>query len=172
MGLGSNLGDREANLRHALELLGKSMALERISSIYDTEPWGYQDQPRFLNCACAARTSLPPGALLTAVKDVERTVGREPTTNDSVKWGPRLLDVDILFYGRRVVKKPGLEIPHPRLTERAFVLVPLKEIASDYLHPVLRLSVAELLVKLTGGQSGVGGLPEGVVQWGAPIPVS
>ena len=165
LGLGSNLGDREANLRHALELLGQSLSLERTSSLYDTDPWGYQDQPRFLNCVCEASTSLKPQALLALVKGVERAVGREP----SFAAGPRLMDVDILFYGEQVVREPGLDIPHPRMEKRAFVLVPLAEIAPALLHPVLELKVVELLRKLMGDGRAPGALPEGVSFWATPI---
>ena len=168
LGLGSNLGDRESNLRHALELLGGYIALEKTSSVYDTEPWGYRDQPRFLNCVCEGRTSLQPQALLEAVKKVETEVGRVPTFPS----GPRLVDVDILFYGQRLVNEPGLEIPHPRLSDRAFVLVPLVEIASEHLHPGLGLTVGELLRRLTGCQSINGDLPEGIKFWAGTAPVS
>ena len=167
LGLGSNLGGREANLRQALGLLGKSIALESTSSIYDTPPWGYEEQPRFLNCVCGGWTSFHPQALLAVVKGVERTLGREPTFAN----GPRLVDVDILLYGQRVFRDSGLEIPHPRLAERAFVLVPLGEIAGDYPHPVLKLTVAELLERVVGSRS-VGGQPEGIRLWAPPIRVS
>ena len=166
LGLGSNLGDREAHLRHALELLGKSIALDKTSSVYDTEPWGYRAQPRFLNCVCEGRTDLEPQALLSIVKNVEEAVGREPTFPN----GPRLIDVDILFYGKRVVREPGLDIPHPRMAERAFVLAPLGEIAEDYFHPVLKVTVTELLRSLSP-QGDAAGLPEGIKLWAAPIPV-
>ena len=167
LGLGSNLGDREANLAYALRLLAKSVDVERISSLYQTAPWGYEAQPNFLNCACGGWTSLRPQALLTAVKDVERGMGRGPTFLN----GPRLIDVDILFYGQEIVSEPGLEIPHPRLAERAFVVVPLAEVAAEHLHPVLRVTVAELLQRLAGSSpTNAGGLPEGVELWGGPIP--
>ena len=168
LGLGSNLGDREGNLRHALELLGRSIALECISSIYDSEPWGYSEQPRFLNCACEGRTSLGPRALLAAVKDVERSVGREPSFSN----GPRLADVDILFYGQHVISEPGLEVPHPRLAERAFVLLPLQEIAPGFLHPVMNLTVAELVQTAANNSGGVSSFSsQGVRLWASPIPV-
>ena len=164
LGLGSNLGDRAANLANALELIGQSVALDTSSALYDTDPWGYVEQPSFLNCACGGWTTLNPRALLRAVKEVERALGREPTFPN----GPRVLDVDILFYGQRVIREPGLEIPHPRLAERAFVLVPLAEIAPQVLHPVLNLTVGELLRTVAGDRSS-GGLPEGVRHWGVPL---
>ena len=165
LGLGSNLGDREANLRRALELLGDTISMEKASSLYDTEPWGYQPQPRFLNCVCEGRTSVGPQALLAAIKEVERAIGREP----SFANGPRTMDVDILFYSRQVIKEPGLQIPHARLQERAFVLVPLAEIAPALLHPVLNLTVAELLRKLIDDGGNSLELPEGVRLWAPPI---
>lgn len=141
LGLGSNLGDRDANLVRVLALLEPYIHLEETSSVYDTDPLGYSDQPNFLNCVCSGRTTLEPGALLESVKAVEQAMGREP----SFANGPRLIDVDILFYGRRVVAGHGLQIPHPRLAERAFMLVPLAEIAARHVHPELNITVAELL---------------------------
>lgn len=157
LGLGSNLGDSEENLRRALELIGRHVTLERVSSLYDTEPWGYHDQPRFLNCVCTGRTSLEPRPLLRALKDIETALGRVPTFRN----GPRAIDLDILFYGDRVVSEPELEIPHPRLAERVFVLVPLTEIAGSLVHPVLGLAVSDLLERMTEAQAD-GELPEGI----------
>ena len=171
LGLGSNLGDREANLRGAVELLWKTVGLERTSSIYETAPWGYLEQPHFLNCVCEGRTALQPLDLLAVVKDLERAGGREPLGEGSTRWGPRVLDVDILFYGQWVVQEAGLEIPHPRLAERAFVLVPLEEIASDFRHPVLKLTVSRMLESIADPRLGDAGLPEGVELWAPPIPV-
>ena len=164
LGLGSNLGDREENMRRALDLLAESMRLQRTSSLYDTEPWGYMDQPRFLNCACEVQTHLQPWDLLSVVSQVEKSVGREM----SFPMGPRAMDVDILFYGQRVVKESDLEVPHPRLAERAFVLVPLAEIAPTFQHPILQVTVAELLGELVGTGGG-DRLPPGVELWGSPL---
>lgn len=162
LGLGSNLGDREANLRRALVHLGESVSIDAVSSIYETDPWGYEDQPAFLNCACGGVTNLDPQALLAAVKDVEAVVGRKPT----FRYGPRMLDIDVLFYGQLIVGGPELEVPHPGLPERAFVLAPLAEIAPDYPHPISKLTVAQLLERLPGNCGDE--LPEGVRPW-API---
>ena len=163
LGLGSNVGDREANLRIALGLLNQTVAIETTSSLYDTKPWGYEDQPRFLNAVCLGRTSLSPQRLLDEIKSVEGRMGRELI----FAGGPRLIDVDILFYGREIVREEGLEVPHPRLEERAFVLVPLAEIAPDWVHPLLNIDVAEILRRLAGAGEGV----EGVDLWAAPISI-
>ena len=166
LGLGSNLGDRANNIQRALDLLARDVTLELCSSMYDTAPWGYDDQGRFLNCVCKGTTLLEPRDLLKAVKRVEGIVGRRRTFVN----GPRVIDVDILFYGRRVVSEPGLEIPHPGIAGRAFVVTPLQEIAADLRHPVLELTVAELAERLAGDpESGV--CSEDVRLWGGPIPV-
>lgn len=168
LGMGSNLGDREANLRRALELLSKHMDLEKVSSLYETEPWGHADQPFFLNCVCQGVTGLQPKDLLKSAKAVESALGREPT----FLYGPRLIDIDILFYGDRVVAQEGLVIPHPRLEERAFVLAPLAEIAGQFSHPVLKLTVAQVLRQFEDGRETVTGLPKGVKVWSSPISLS
>ncbi len=140
LGLGSNVEDRKKNLEKALDLLSQRLRLGEVSSVYDTAPVGNIDQPRFLNMVCQAYTSLPPSVLLSLVKGIESKMGRT-----SGSGGPRSIDIDILLYGDKVVETPDLIIPHPRMAERAFVLVPLTEIAPDVVHPVRHKTVKELL---------------------------
>jgi 2-amino-4-hydroxy-6-hydroxymethyldihydropteridine diphosphokinase len=150
IGLGSNLGDRKQNLTRALELLSKHMKIEQISSIYETEPVGYEQQPLFLNAVCRISTKLNPEKLLRLVKKIEAKLGRTPSFTNA----PRPIDIDILLYGDEVFSHQDLTIPHPRLAERAFVLVPLAEIAPDLAHPVSRKIFRELLDDL-GNVTGV-----------------
>lgn len=129
IGLGSNLGDREATIRRALELLAADAAIEveAVSSLRETDPVGYVDQPRFLNGAAALRTELPPRAVLERLQHVERALGRDRT---GPRFGPRTIDLDLLLYNGEQINEAGLEIPHPRLAERRFVLEPLAELDS------------------------------------------
>ena len=128
VGLGSNLGDREQTLRRALELLAEDPAIDvvAVSSFRETEPWGYADQPRFVNAAAAVDTSLSARALLERLLVVESALGR--TRGEGPRYGPRAIDLDLLLYGEERLEEPGLTLPHPRLHERAFVLEPLAEL--------------------------------------------
>lgn len=155
LGLGSNLGEREENLRQALTLLSAKVNLEEVSSVYETEPVPIlnrdKEQPLFLNMVCRISTNLPPEELYHLAKDIETRMGRVPSTQRNL---PRLIDIDILFYDNQIMETPNLTIPHPRLHNRAFVLIPLAEIAPDLVHPRLGKSIAQL-VKNVEGQEGV-----------------
>jgi 2-amino-4-hydroxy-6-hydroxymethyldihydropteridine diphosphokinase len=139
LSLGSNMGNRQENLDKALKILSERMQVGKISSIYDTEAVGPIVQPHFLNMACEVKTRMTPDGLLTMVKGLETKMGRKGRTGE-----PRIIDVDILLYGDTVVKSKDLEIPHPKMTERQFVMVPLAEIAPDAVHPVLKKTIKEL----------------------------
>ena len=159
LGLGSNQGFRRTNLTQAVTLLSRDPGVEvlRCSSVYETAPWGYLDQPSFLNCVVEAKTGLGPVPLLKLAQEVEQTVGRKP----SFRYGPRAIDVDILLYGDCCVNETDLKIPHLRMAERAFVLVPLAEIAGQVVHPVLHATIDRLAGVLDG--------QEGVKIWGPPV---
>jgi len=141
LGLGANLGDRARNLSEALNELGQQVTVERVSPCYETEPWGITDQPRFLNLVCSGWTDLDPRELLAFLKEIERHMGRSTT----VRYGPRPIDIDILFYDDLVLAEEGLTIPHPRLHERAFVLAPLADLAPELVHPGRGMTVAAML---------------------------
>lgn len=156
LGLGSNLGDRDAHLAAAIQALAPVVSIDRISSIYDTAPMHVTDQPRFHNLVCAGETDLPPVALLHAVKEIERRLGRQ----QGPRYGPRVIDIDLLFYDQLVLQTEELTLPHPRIGERAFVLAPLAEIASTLVHPLLGETAAKLLQQVpTDGVERVGPLP-------------
>jgi 2-amino-4-hydroxy-6-hydroxymethyldihydropteridine diphosphokinase len=145
------MGNRQENLETALDLLRQRVNVILVSPTYDTEPVGNPDQPRFLNLACQIKTRLSPLELLTLTNGIESKLGRVSGPPDS----PRPIDIDILFYGEEVIETTRLTIPHPRLQERGFVLVPLADIAPDLVHPVSGKSIRELLAALQKGVQGV-----------------
>ena len=153
LGLGSTLGNRQKNLDMALDLLSQRLRVKKVSSVYDTEPVDNPDQPRFLNMVCQVYTNLAPTELLALAKAVESKMGRIPRGRNA----PRPIDIDILLYGDQVIETPELVIPHPRLTERAFVLIPLAEIAPDTLCPTSGKTVNQMFEEL--------GAVQGVFRW-------
>ncbi len=142
--LGSNVGDRDSNLSRAIERISQSAGeLLKVSRIYETAAWGKIDQASFLNQAVYINTAHAPLELLTQLKNIEKEVGRVSTE----KWGPRVIDIDILFYGSEIIQSPQLQVPHPYMPVRRFALLPLAEVTGDFMHPVLRKSVSALLTE-------------------------
>ena len=141
LGLGTNLGNRQANLKSAVNSLTPQMHVLQKSPIYETPPWGYTDQPAFLNQVIKAETYEQPEVLLGHLKRLEVVLGRVP----NFKNGPRLIDIDLLFYDDLVLDTPTLVLPHPQLHERGFMLMPLNDIAPDLVHPLLKKTIFELL---------------------------
>lgn len=149
IGIGSNLGERQNNCSKALEFLReRGIAIKKISSFYETEPWGVKEQPNFINLAIEAETGFSPHELLFILKDVENRIGRTKT----MRWGPRIIDLDILFYGDEIIDTEDLQIPHHMLHKRDFVLVPLDEISPDKIHPVLKKTIRQLKEELKHAQ--------------------
>ena len=142
LGLGSNIGDRAGLMCRALDLLARltDTRIAAVSHAYETEPWGDVNQPSFLNMAAEIETALAPLELLNAVKAIEAEVGRTPTS----RWGPREIDIDLILWDGRVIDQERLKLPHPEFRARAFVLVPLAEIASGLVDPVSRRTIEEL----------------------------
>jgi 2-amino-4-hydroxy-6-hydroxymethyldihydropteridine diphosphokinase len=149
LSLGSNLGDRAANLRLALEKLGELGTVEAVSAFYETEPVGLTSQPWFLNCAAKLDTEKMPRQLISGILNLEQAMGRQRMQ----KNGPRIIDIDILFFGTSVIDTHSLTVPHPRLHERRFVLEPLAEIAPDLRHPIFKRTIRALRDALPAGQS-------------------
>ena len=145
LGLGSNVGDRLKFIESAIERIGdlEGVKLTKKASLYETEPWGVKDQGFFLNTAVEIETSLSPEDLHNEIKSIEQTLGRESRE----KWTQREIDIDLLFYGDRVIDEENLKVPHNRIEDRRFVLVPLAEMDPDLIHPVLNKSVKELLAE-------------------------
>ena len=158
IGLGANLGDRQANIKRALALLSQSdCSVLAMSAIYETEPWGLVEQPRFLNAACLIETNLGPLGLLDTLKRIERSMGRVET----VRYGPRPMDLDILLYDDLVIDTPCLTIPHPGMLNRPTVLIPLVDIAPTERHPLSGCTLIEHL-RLLGPTPDVAPYPPGL----------
>jgi 2-amino-4-hydroxy-6-hydroxymethyldihydropteridine diphosphokinase len=151
LGIGSNIGDRENNCLKAIELMEeRGLKVTRRSSMCETEPWGVKDQPAFINMAVEAETDISPRGLLMLLKKIENEAGRRPGR----RWGPRVLDIDILLYDNLQVAEDDLSIPHPLMHKRVFVLEPLAEIAPDRVHPVLRKTIKQLFIGETSAADG------------------
>lgn len=162
LALGSNLGDRAANLAAAQRRLAPQVRVTLASPVYETDPMYVTDQPAFLNMALCGQTALGPWELLRHVKAIEAEMGRD--LDGGLRFGPRPIDIDILLYGELVMYAPELEIPHPRIAERAFVLAPLADIAGGLQHPAIGRSVDDLLATVAGRDT--------VVRTGMELPVA
>ncbi len=141
LSLGSNLGNRKANLSAALSMLSSVSDIKKLSPIYQTAPLGFEKQPNFLNMACLVSTRCSPKGFLREIKKIEKTVGRKKT----FKNGPRVIDIDIIFWGNSVIDDRNLQVPHPRAAQRGFVLRPLARIAPSFVHPTLHKTIESLL---------------------------
>lgn len=145
IGIGSNIGDRQANCESAMERLkSRGIIIKKASSLYEIEPWGLKEQPKFINMVIEAVAGLSPEDLLIVLKDIEKEMGRQ----EIIKWGPRIIDLDILFYDDAVIHMEHLQIPHPLLHKRDFVLSPLCEIAPEKMHPILKKPIRQLKEEL------------------------
>ncbi|MBM7581823.1 2-amino-4-hydroxy-6-hydroxymethyldihydropteridine diphosphokinase [Caldicoprobacter guelmensis] len=143
--LGSNLGDRERNITEAIERMGRrGIKVIKMSSVIETEPYGYKEQDKFLNAACLVETELSPVELLDVLLEVEKEMGRER----KIRWGPRNIDLDLIFYEDRIIIEEHLIVPHPDAHNRAFVMGPIAEIDPDFVHPVLKKKVREIYEEL------------------------
>jgi 2-amino-4-hydroxy-6-hydroxymethyldihydropteridine diphosphokinase len=145
VGIGSNLDNPERNCQQAIELLNNYYAqVVACSSLYQTEPVGYTPQPRFINAVVKLKTYLSPAQLLDELKSIEQKLGKEI----KIRWGPRTIDLDLLLYDNLIIDEGGIQVPHPRMHTRSFVLIPLAELAAELMHPVLGLSMQELLKQI------------------------
>ncbi len=146
LGLGSNIGKKKRNILNAIELLKKNENIEvkDISKFYSSPPYGFEEQESFVNCVVEIYTDFTPQKLLEEIKKMEKALGRKPT----FRWGPRIIDIDIIFYNNLILKEKNLEIPHPDIQNRAFVLVPMAEIDSEFVHPVLNKTIYQLMNEL------------------------
>lgn len=143
LGIGTNLGEREENLRQAITLIGEHIGdITRVSSVYETEPWGFKSETTFLNLVVIAETELTPSGLLGRILMIEAMMGR---LREGTGYKSRVIDIDILFFGSRIFENKALTIPHPKIQDRKFVLIPLAEIAGDLIHPVFKKNIQELL---------------------------
>jgi 2-amino-4-hydroxy-6-hydroxymethyldihydropteridine diphosphokinase len=154
--LGSNLGDREANIKKAFDALKERIQIVKTSSLYETKPMYVEDQGLFLNCAAKIETNLAPEELLKFLKNIEQKLGRKTLGRN----GPRIIDLDILFYGDQILKENDLQVPHPKIGERPFVLVPLAEIAPNLIHPVNKKPIADMLSELDYDKSEISFKPK------------